>query len=255
MKSAYDRLSERSEEIKKSVVNLCKDESAGLIEVGSGAYGRFDQGVVTSESDLDLAAVFNFSAVNLKEWCRALHIPFDEVAESCIKDNEANIVVTNFGKNPGVCLQMFDVSAFKRTTELYRGVEKILRDSDFNGSSALETLTCLRSKDITVNPTHREEYQGRVVQKVNLLYEEKNQDIYLGSILWAFLLGPRVLYEHSNKMHNMLDALRQNFVNHVKRIYGNKRLSLSVNAVLPERLKSKIPSVVISELDDLIRNQ
>lgn len=225
-----------------------KDPSACAFMAGSAAHNK---NAVTAESGLYLTIVFPFEQINFKEFFRGIHRPFDEIASNCASEKKAGVIM--FGWSPGfeVGLNLWDKQALESIVNLSHKPLRILREPEFSRESMSERLISLRGQELKASPNHRDNYEGRVIQKIHPVYED-GDDIYLSAIPNSLLMRPHILHEHQNYLTGQIKKLKSNLNEHIEKKYGWKRRSLSFTNALPDKIKSKVTPELRIELDKII---
>src|SRR3989344_2560496 len=85
--------------------DLFRKDGKAVVLTGSNAY---NPNSVTSQSDLDITVITDLSRLNHKDISKKLHISYDNIAEKCVKQRRANVIVIRWEKEFEIGLNLYD---------------------------------------------------------------------------------------------------------------------------------------------------
>lgn len=249
MTTKYENRRAKAEEINEKISDL----AVGLLIVGSVAY---NQEAVTSESDLDLVGILNFSQVDFHELYRRLDQDYEPLLVKHAQARKINTVsiVWDTPKYE-VGLHLWDKSAFERLVDL-QGHNFIFRRNNLARNSKstadVEVLKNLRGEEKEIFKEPEEIKGGHVLRFYSFFEDDSN--IYPGIQMFNLLLDPIVMSEQSSYVSQGIERFKENIKKRLKSCYGNSSSEVNLYKALPPKLQGKITVELRDRLEDFFYN-
>ena len=245
MANEYETRRAKAEEINEKIGDL----AVGLLIVGSVAY---NQEAVTSESDLDLVGILDFSKVDFHELYRRLGQDYEPLLVKHAQTGKINNVSIVWDTPEyEVGLHLWDKSAFERVVDL-QGYNFIFRRTnfgrDFKSTADKEVLKNLRGeeKEIFKEP---EEVEGGHVLRFYSFFEE-GSNIYPGIQMFNLLLDPIVMSEQGDYVSQGIERFQENLRKRLKSCYGESSSEVNLYNALHPKLQRKVTAELRNRLED-----
>ncbi|MDD3175297.1 MAG: hypothetical protein PHU51_02370 [Candidatus Nanoarchaeia archaeon] len=235
MRNEYEIRKTKAEEINEKISDL----TIGLLLVGSVAY---NSEAVTSESDLDLVGILDFSKVDFQELYGRLDQNYEPLLVKHAKEGKINCVSVVWDMSEyEIGLHLWDKNAFERIVDL-KGYNFIFRrfnfGRNFQSTADVEILKNLKGEGKEVFK-HPAEIEGGHVLRFYSFFEDASH-IYSGIQMNNLLLDPIIMSEQGKYVSEGMDRFKDNLRRKLKTCYNTSSSEVNLyNSLLP-KLQGKI---------------
>ncbi|MBU1988097.1 MAG: hypothetical protein KKD94_01285, partial [Nanoarchaeota archaeon] len=234
MNKEYEVRKAKAEEI----VEKIRDLAEGILIVGSVAY---NPDAVTSESDLDLVGVLDFSSASFKELYEKLGQRFEPLLVKYATEGKINNVSLVWDEEFEIGLHLWDKGAFERVVNLgdYNlifGREDFSRN--FKSTSDKEVLVNLKGEKYEIFKDPKDVDGGSILKF--FIYWEDDSGFYPGIQVCNLLLDPEVIYEKRGKISEGLKKFEINLKKKLKETYGSSSEEINLHNALDVKLQNKV---------------
>lgn len=245
MTTEYKTRRAKAEEVNGKISDLV----VGILIVGSVAY---NQEAVTSESDLDLVGILDFSKVDFHELYRRLGQDYEPLLVKHAKAGKINNVSIVWDTPEyEVGLHLWDKSAFEKVVNL-QGYNFIFRRTNFGrnfkSTADVEVLKNLRGEEKKIFKEPEEVDGGHVLRFYSFFEEDSN--IYPGIQMFNLLLDPIVMIEQGDYISQGIERFQENLRKRLKSCYGKSSFEVNLYNALHPKLQGKITTELRDRLED-----